>query len=93
MHDNVYRRLAQRLDKIPNGFSATEFSLPMSRTDIANYLSLAVETVSRIFSRLQREGVISVERNAVSVNDLDHLYRAAGQVRRGASRERNSLVQ
>lgn len=75
-----------------NGFSATEFSLPMSRTDIANYLSLAVETVSRIFSRLQRDGVISVERNAVNVTDLNNLYRAAGQIRRGGPRQ-HSVVQ
>ena len=71
-----------------NGFSATEFTLPMSRTDIANYLSLAVETVSRIFSRLQKDGIISVERNAVSVVDLQRLYNSAGQVPRDRSIQR-----
>src|ERR1700749_3050248 len=33
-------------------------ALPMSRRDIANYLGLALETVSRELSRLQRTGVL-----------------------------------
>lgn len=37
-----------------------EFSLPMSREDIAHYLGLVIETVSRCFSRLQEEGIIKV---------------------------------
>ena len=40
------------------GLSATEFRLSMSRRDIANYLRLAPETVSRIISRFSREGLL-----------------------------------
>lgn len=40
------------------GFSAHEFSLPMSRQDIGNYLNLAIETVSRMFSHLQQQGIL-----------------------------------
>lgn len=32
--------------------------LPMSRTDIGDYLGLTIETVSRVFSRLKRRGII-----------------------------------
>jgi len=60
------------------GFSATEFNLSMSRTDIANYLGLAVETVSRLFSRFQQEGLVVVERRHVAIQDLDRLRALAG---------------
>lgn len=53
--------------------SANEFSLPMSRTDIGNFLGLTIETVSRVFSRLQKHGILAVNRKEISINDLDAL--------------------
>lgn len=41
------------------GCSRTDFILPMSRTDLANYLNLATETISRTFSRLQAQGLLA----------------------------------
>jgi CRP/FNR family nitrogen fixation transcriptional regulator len=35
-----------------------QFDLPMSRTDIGDYLGLTIETVSRVFSRLKDKGYI-----------------------------------
>ena len=55
------------------GFSESEFNLSMSRHDIGNYLGLAVETVSRMFSRLQEEGVLTVHRKNIHIHDLDRL--------------------
>ncbi|MDR0780354.1 MAG: helix-turn-helix domain-containing protein [Pseudomonadales bacterium] len=55
------------------GFSATEFRLCMSRTDIANYLCLALETVSRLFTQLQLEGALEVDRRNLRIKNLHTL--------------------
>ena len=60
------------------GFSSSEFYLSMSRNDIANYLGLAVETVSRMFTRFQEEGIITAERKHIVINDSDTLRELAG---------------
>ena len=80
---DAYQRLAAFLVTLTeyyasHGYSRLEFVLPMSRADIADYLNLAVETVSRLFSRLQSERCVEVKRSAVSVMNLDGLYDAAG---------------
>ncbi len=59
-------------------FSAMEFNLSMSRTDIANYLGLAVETISRLFSRFQQEGLLRVDRKYVEITDYEGLRQMAG---------------
>jgi CRP/FNR family transcriptional regulator len=56
------------------GFSATEFNLTMSRRDIGNYLGLAEETVSRLFTRFQEDGLIKVERKHLTITDMDRLH-------------------
>lgn len=53
--------------------SCSEFTLCMSRQDIGNYLGLATETVSRIFTRLQRDRIISVSNRKVKVLALEKL--------------------
>ena len=55
------------------GLSAVDINLPMSRADIASYLALAVETVSRVLTRLQEGGLLDVQRNYVRILDLDKL--------------------
>jgi len=50
--------------------SADKFRLPMSRKDIASYLGLAVETISRLFSRFQASEFIAVEGREVTLLDL-----------------------
>lgn len=53
--------------------SASEFNLTMSRQDIGNHLGLATETVSRIFTRLQSEGIIKAKRREVQLVDFRKL--------------------
>lgn len=60
--------LSQRLKK--RGLSATEFHLSMSRHEIGNYLGLAVETISRLFSRFQDDGLLDVRRKHVRLTDF-----------------------
>jgi len=60
------------------GFSTRQFNLSMPRNDIANYLGLAVETVSRIMTHLQDEGILSVDRRFVNILDLPKLRALAG---------------
>ncbi len=55
------------------GYSATEFNLSMSRADIGNYLSLAIETVSRLFAKLRSSGLINVDRRQLRINNLEKL--------------------
>jgi CRP/FNR family transcriptional regulator len=50
------------------GPSAT-VSLPMSRQDIADYLGLTIETVSRTFTKLEREGVIEIMPGSIYLLD------------------------
>ena len=56
--------------------SATAFRLSMSRADIGNYLGLTVETVSRIFSRFQKNGLIDVDGKEVVITDAIRLREA-----------------
>lgn len=61
------------------GLSGSAFRLPMSRYDIANYLGLAVETVSRIFTRFQQQGLLRVEGREVEILDRGGLCGNAPQ--------------
>ena len=55
----------------------------MARTDIANYLRLAPETVSRVLRRFQDEGLVLVERRELEIRDMDRLGQLAASVLRG----------
>lgn len=57
--------------------SATQFRLPMSRVDIGNYLGLTVETVSRVFSRMQKMDVLRVDNKEIEILDIDGLRKMA----------------
>ena len=51
------------------GFSSKEFHLTMTRNEIGNYLGLTVETVSRLLSRFQKEGLIKVDGKLINIVD------------------------
>jgi CRP/FNR family transcriptional regulator len=60
------------------GFSRSQFTLVMSRHDIANYLGLAAETVSRLISRFGENGVVDVNGRRVVIHDLEALRKKVG---------------
>jgi CRP/FNR family transcriptional regulator len=68
---SVSRRFARR------GYSDKEFNLAMSRKEIASYLRLATETVSRVLARFQEAESIAVKRKNVVIRDLQALEKIA----------------
>lgn len=60
------------------GFSANQFRLAMSRNEIGNYLGLAVETVSRVFTRFQQNNLLEAEGKEVHILDPIELCALAG---------------
>jgi CRP/FNR family transcriptional regulator len=60
------------------GFSANHFRLAMSRNEIGSFLGLAVETVSRVFTRFQQNGLINAEGKEVQILDPIQLCALAG---------------
>ena len=67
--------LSERYRRI--GRPSDDFQLPMSRDEIARYLGLVLETVSRGFSRLHEDGVIEVRGRRVRILDETALCLAA----------------
>lgn len=84
---NAEERLATYLMSLSSRFakrsySSTEFNLSMSRGDIGNYLGMAEETVCRVLTRFEHDGLISIKRRLIKLLDMDRL----GLVARGAGR-------
>jgi CRP/FNR family transcriptional regulator len=63
--------LSQRLTIL--GYSPTDFMMRMSREEIGNYLGLTIETISRLFSRFARDGIIKINQREVKIVDMKAL--------------------
>lgn len=71
-------RIASFLTSLSDRFgernlSRHSFRLTMTRGEIGNYLGLTVETVSRIFSKFQKAGYISVDGKLIEIEDIEKL--------------------
>jgi CRP/FNR family transcriptional regulator, anaerobic regulatory protein len=74
--------IASHVDPETQPRNSIRFELPLKRADIADFLGLTIETVSRQITRLRKAGVIEVEHNrTVVVPDLA-LLQAACEVER-----------
>ncbi|SSC73716.1 unnamed protein product [Ciceribacter sp. T2.26MG-112.2] len=70
--------IATHIDPERNGNSTT-FDLPLSRADIADFLGLTIETVSRQMTKLRKDNIIVIENNRhVIVPEMRRLRYAAG---------------
>lgn len=70
--------LGHHIDPYAEGFSAV-FDIPLGRSDIADFLGLTIETVSRQLSHLRKAGIIVIEKNRrVTVRDISALEAEAG---------------
>jgi CRP/FNR family transcriptional regulator, anaerobic regulatory protein len=68
--------LSRRYQRL--GFAADRFILRMTRDEIGNYLGLTLETVSRLLSRFQKEGLIGVHQREIELKNVDKLRDLVG---------------
>jgi CRP/FNR family transcriptional regulator, anaerobic regulatory protein len=69
--------LSRRYQRL--GFAATSFMLRMTREEIGSYLGLTLETVSRVLSRLQREGLIAIRGRDIELKKVSGLMEIVGR--------------
>jgi CRP/FNR family transcriptional regulator len=71
--------LLSMLEQSPLGDGQRHVWLPMRRSDIANYLGLTLETLSRLFADFMAHGVISRQSvRHIAIRDRAALERVAG---------------
>ncbi|MGV0953609.1 MAG: helix-turn-helix domain-containing protein [Fluviibacter sp.] len=63
--------LSRRFSKL--GYSPNTFVLRMTREEIGSYLGLSLETVSRLFSRLQEDGLVDVQTRHLQITNPEAL--------------------
>jgi CRP/FNR family transcriptional regulator len=63
--------LSRRYERL--GYAASRFTLRMTREEIGNYLGLTLETVSRLFSRFQRDGLVGVQQREIELRNAARL--------------------
>ncbi len=68
--------LSRRYQRL--GYASARFSLRMTREEIGSYLGLTLETVSRLFSRLQRDGLITADHKEIELKDVARLREKVG---------------
>lgn len=64
-------KIAGFLCDLGRAAGSDQFNLPMSRGDIADYLGLTIETVSRQFTEFKSDGMIAADRGSRSIKILD----------------------
>ncbi|HEX6265774.1 MAG TPA: helix-turn-helix domain-containing protein, partial [Burkholderiales bacterium] len=66
--------LSMRFER--RGYSPSELVLRMTREEIGSYLGLKLETVSRLFTKFQKDALLEVQGKHVRILDPRGLQRA-----------------
>jgi CRP/FNR family transcriptional regulator len=71
-HGEAEHKLMRFFEQLSERFarrrlSSCQFELPMAKQDIANYLGMANETVSRLISKLQDKGLITLDKRMLTI--------------------------
>ncbi len=82
IHQSADQRLASFLINLSErlragGVNQDEFQIGMSRSDIGSYLGLASETVSRVLTRFQKDGLIQLRHKRLRLLDMEALAELA----------------
>ena len=71
--------IARNIDPANRSASSVSFDLPLTRSDIADFLGLTIETVSRELSRLRADGVIRIaNKRHISLESVAQLEQRCG---------------
>ncbi|RJT40403.1 Crp/Fnr family transcriptional regulator [Mesorhizobium waimense] len=72
--------IARNIDRtVDPAATSARFDLPLTRVDIADFLALRFETVSRQLTRLRADGIIRIENNRhVTVDNMSRLEQRCG---------------
>jgi len=62
------------------GYSPENYVLGMTRNDIANFLGLTKETVSRLLNRFQKDGILSIKGKHIQITNVSGLNTVAGNI-------------
>jgi CRP/FNR family transcriptional regulator len=71
--------IARNIDPESGDAGRASFDLPLTRADMADFLGLTIETVSRQMTKLRKAGVIGIENNRhITIASMDRLMHVAG---------------
>jgi CRP/FNR family transcriptional regulator len=73
---------------LAQGSPWSTFRLWMTRAEIGSFLGLELETVSRIFSKLDEQGILAVQGHHIGIRDLDALRKLVGRDEENVRRRR-----
>ena len=76
---NFLLLIARNIDPAAPSDRKVKFNLPLTRADIADFLGLTIETVSRQLTKLRAERIIQIENNrTITVHDIARLIARSG---------------
>ncbi|MGB5260209.1 MAG: Crp/Fnr family transcriptional regulator [Gammaproteobacteria bacterium] len=84
LHNAAFRVISYLLEQVPSThLHVAQVQLDAPKHVIASRLSITPETLSRIFSRLSKEGYIDIAENAIRISDIERLrsYLQSGDIR------------